>query len=465
MGSAFETRIADLTPAQPSALGVGGLSGWQSVRTAIVSACLGRKKSWPGRLEEVGIEDQLQVAGLGWLSCDGMPSAAAAVLAQYLLGCLTGRPATGAFHSARPRRADRGKHRATTAWGICLMNLRPLVFALLLLALILAAADLLVVTISILLLIFAGLLFGVFIHGLASWVARRTPVPYRYTYFLVVGILVAMLSAGFFYLGTQIAQRAGELWSQLESSAQNSIERLSQYEWAQQYLPDASQWQKMLEQQGDSALPMMLSGVQWITWGLTGALVIFFVGLYAAYEPGLYRTGVTKLVPMQRRARGGEVLDQLRSAMGKWIVGRIMSMLIVGVLTAIGLAVLGVPLPLTLGVVAALLTFIPNIGPLLAAVPQILLALNMDTQTAIYVLILNIVLQGLESYLITPMIQRHEVTLPPILTISAQLLMGVLFGVIGIMMAAPLVVVLMVVMQMLYVQDRLGDEHPGKLTE
>jgi predicted PurR-regulated permease PerM len=125
---------------------------------------------------------------------------------------------------------------------------------------------------------------------------------------------------------------------------------------------------------------------------------------------------------------------------------------------------MGIPLPVTLGVVAALLTFIPNVGPILAAVPQPLLALNVSPQTAPYVLALNLVLQGIESYLITPMIQRHEVTLPPILTIAAQLLMGVLFGMIGIMMAAPLVVVALVLVQLLYIHDRFGDENPGRLT-
>jgi predicted PurR-regulated permease PerM len=116
-------------------------------------------------------------------------------------------------------------------------------------------------------------------------------------------------------------------------------------------------------------------------------------------------------------------------------------------------------------VVAACLTFIPNIGPLLAAVPQFLLALNVGTSTAMYVIVLNIVLQAVESYLITPIVQRRQVTLPPILTIAAQLVMGAVAGVVGIMMAAPLVVVTMVLVQMLYIQDELGDSHSGQLTD
>ncbi len=193
--------------------------------------------------------------------------------------------------------------------------------------------------------------------------------------------------------------------------------------------------------------------------------MIFFVGLYAAYEPDLYRNGLIKLVPIDRRDRTKEVLNEMRSALGRWLVGRFFSMAIVGIATGIAMWLLGIPLPMSLGVLAALLTFIPNFGPLLAAVPQMLLAVNGGTQTVLYVVLFNVILQTVESYLITPLVQRHEVSLPPILTIAAQLVMGVLVGIIGVMMAAPLVVVAMVLVQMLYVQDRLGDKQSGQLTD
>ena len=343
-------------------------------------------------------------------------------------------------------------------------NSQLLVLAVLLLGIILSMADLLVVSVGVLLLIFAGLLFGVFLNGLSRWIARRTPLSYLISYLVVVTVIVLLIGFSMIYLGAQVAQRSDKLWSELQTAVQQTSERLRQYDLAEQYLPDSSQVQDMLTQQGSTMLPKMLSGLQSIGWAMTGAFVIFFVGMYGAYNPQLYHDGLLKLLPKERRQRGTEVLLQLRSALGLWIVGRLISMAIVGVLTAIGLWILGVPLPISLGVLAALLTFIPNIGPLLAAIPQVLLALNVGTNTALYVILFNIALQGIESYLITPMIQRHEVTLPPILTISAQLLMAVLVGVIGIMMAAPLVVVAMVLVQMLYVHDRLGDRHPGQLT-
>lgn len=341
--------------------------------------------------------------------------------------------------------------------------LKTPLLTLLLLALILAVADLFVITTSVLLLIFAGIVFGVFIHGVSDWPGRRTGLSYRAGYWIAVSLLFLLLIVGFYYLGSQVALRAEELWLQLESSVQQASKQLKEQPWAKRYLPNASELQSTLTG-SSSMLPGMFKGLTAVGWALTGPLVILFVGLYASYDPELYRTGLVKLFPKDRRPVVREVLQKLRTALGRWIIGRMASMTVVGVLTAVGLWFLDVPLPITLGVLAALLTFIPNIGPLLAAVPQVLLALNVGTTTALYVLLFNIVLQGIESYLITPIIQRHEVTLPPIMTISAQLLMGVMFGVIGIMMAAPLMVVILVLVQGLYIQRWLGDENPGRLT-
>ncbi len=337
-------------------------------------------------------------------------------------------------------------------------NLRWLLLVALAISIVLAIAGLFVVTASVLLLIFAGMVFGVFLNGLSVWLQRFLPIPYIGAYLIVVALLALLMGAGFLYLGSQIAARADELWSQLLSSLEELKGWLAEQSWAERYIPDSSQVQSALTKSSGTLVPGIVSWLSLTGWALTSVLVILFVGLYAAYDPELYRRGLLKLFPFEKRAVANDVLVAIRSDLGRWIVGRFASMAVVGLLTGIGLWVLGVPLPATLGVVAAFLTFIPNIGPLMAAVPQILLALNVGNNVALYVLIFNILLQGVESYLITPIIQRHEVSLPPILLISAQVLMGVTFGVIGIMMAAPLTVVILVLVRTLYVQKTLGDE-------
>ncbi len=336
-------------------------------------------------------------------------------------------------------------------------NFYALLIVLLSVGLILSVTDLFVVTISVLLLIFAGLVFGVFLNGLSNWLIKYIPLPYIAAYLIIVAILVLLLASGFSFLGTQIAARTNELWSQLQSVVAQLQSWLEQLPWAEQYLPSGSELQSTLTKSSSMIAPGIASWLSLLGWGLTGLLVILFVGLYAAYDPELYRSGLLKLLPKEKKSVANRVLIEIHSNLGRWIVGRIASMAIVGILTGIGLWILGVPLPFTLGVVAAFLTFIPNIGPLLAAVPQILLALNVGGSTALYVLLLNIIMQGIESYLITPIIQRQQVSMPPILLISAQVLMGVAFGIIGIMMAAPLVVVILTLVQILYIEKILGD--------
>lgn len=340
-----------------------------------------------------------------------------------------------------------------------------MILIVLLLGIILAVADLFVTTLSVALLLFAGVLFGVFLHALSVWPTRYTPISYRVSYMIMTTLLILLAVGGTYYMGAQIGQRFDNFTSQLQQSVETADQKISRIEWANRNLPSIEDLQQQVVQSTGSVLPKMFQGLQVIGWGITGALVIFFVGLYAAYDPDLYRNGLVKMSSKKNRARYTEVLEQVRTALGQWLMGRFMSMAVVGIATALALWILGVPLAFSLGVLAAFLTFIPNIGPLLAAIPQMLLAVNLGTQTVIYVLVFNVALQMIESYLITPMIQQHEVSLPPVLTIASQLIMGVWAGIIGIMMAAPLVVVAMVGIQMLYMHDRLGDNDPGELAE
>lgn len=116
------------------------------------------------------------------------------------------------------------------------------------------------------------------------------------------------------------------------------------------------------------------------------------------------------------------------------------------------------PLALTLGILTGVLNFIPNFGPLIAGVPAVLIALLVSPQTALYTLLLYAVLQALDGYVFTPLVDRRSVELPPVLTISAQVLLGVLVGIVGVMLASPLTAALIVIVRMLYVEDALGDE-------
>ncbi|MCB1023830.1 MAG: AI-2E family transporter, partial [Acidobacteria bacterium] len=186
-------------------------------------------------------------------------------------------------------------------------------------------------------------------------------------------------------------------------------------------------------------------------------LVILLLAIYLASEPQTYITGLIKLFPIGRRERIRDVAVEIGETLRWWLVGKFFSMLIIGFLTTIGLSIIGVPLALSLGIVAALLAFIPNFGPIVAVIPAVLFALAESPVKAIYVLILYLSIQLVESYLITPMIERETVSLPPVLTIFFQIFLGVLVGGLGLILATPLLTVIIVIVKMLYIEDILGD--------
>lgn len=122
------------------------------------------------------------------------------------------------------------------------------------------------------------------------------------------------------------------------------------------------------------------------------------------------------------------MLGEIHHTLAQRLMGKLLSMLVIGVLTAAGLALLGVPLALLLGIVAGLLDFIPYIGPIIAGVPAVLIAFTEGPTLALYAILLFVALQVAEGYLLLPLIERRTVSLPPALTIGAQVLLGAMFG-------------------------------------
>lgn len=312
---------------------------------------------------------------------------------------------------------------------------------ILLAAIVAALAGFLQPVLVILLLVFAGGLFGIFLSGVCRWLSDKTGFSYAVCFLTMVIAGLSTSATGAYSLGVRAIQSVDQLREQLGAAISSAQSRLAQNDWASDRLskmtPSDGGGVEMLT----SLVPGMFEGLQWISWGVTGGFVIFFVGLYASYEPDLYRDGFLRLFPTSKQDNASELLGAIVRSLEKWIVGRLISMSIVGATTAMVMWFLGISLPVTVGLIAAALTFIPNVGPLIAAIPQVLLALQVGSQTVVYVIVFNGLLQVIESYLISPMIQRKEVSLPPILTITAQMLMGVVAGMIGVMVAAPLVVV------------------------
>lgn len=191
---------------------------------------------------------------------------------------------------------------------------------------------------------------------------------------------------------------------------------------------------------------------------LASLLLVVITAVYIAVDPDLYRRGLMHLVPHGSRARTGEVLDKMALTLRHWLVTELIAMLVIGGVTTIVLLLLGVRAAIALGIIAGLLEFVPYVGPIAAAVPAIGMGLLDSPQTALYVAIAATAIQQFENHLLIPLLMEEGVDLPPVLTIVAQALMGLVFGFIGLLVAVPLLAAVLIPIKMLYVEGVVGDE-------
>ena len=311
---------------------------------------------------------------------------------------------------------------------------------------------------NVLLLFFAAVLLAVFLRGLADLIGRFVKIGDTWRVLLVSVLLIAVLAGSVAILAPSVAEQARNLRVELPRSAQAAADYVSQFRWGQAIIAELPSIDDVRAHLDASR---MLSSVGGVFSSTAGAIANFFIlillAIYLASEPSFYLGGFTRLFPVKHRERVGEVLDQIGTTLHWWLIGKAGSMIFIGLLTWIGLSIIGVPLALTLGLIAGLLSFIPNFGPILSAIPALLLGFIASPITAVYVLGLYVGVQLIESNLVTPLIERNTIELPPALTILFQLALAVMIGGMGLVLATPMLAAIMVVIQMVYIQDILGD--------
>jgi predicted PurR-regulated permease PerM len=313
-------------------------------------------------------------------------------------------------------------------------------------------------TFDVILLIFAAVLLAIFLHGLAGVLGKVLDLGEGLRVMIVAGLLVAVLALAVTLLAPSVAEQAQHLRTELPKSAQAAGEYISRFGWGRAVIEQMPSVDDLIQNINASTLVTVGGGFFTSTLGALGNFFItILLAIYFASEPRFYARGFTKLFAIKHRERVSEVLASVGETLSWWLVGKAGSMLFIGLLTWVGLSILGVPLALTLGLIAGLLSFIPNFGPIMSAVPAILLAFIESPMKAVYVAGLFILVQLIESNIVTPLIERKTVELPPGLTIIFQLGLAVLVGGLGLVLATPLLAVIMVVVQMIYIQDILGD--------
>lgn len=336
---------------------------------------------------------------------------------------------------------------------------RTYVRRLLILLVIVAVAGLMFITVRwawhAVLTLLGGMLWGLVIDGATSFVSRHTRMP-RWLAMLLLGIVsLGLFGLFWWWMGSSLASEFGGISQQVSEAWQVVRGKIEGTEWGTRLLDDAQNLASSKE------VTSRVGGVLSSTVGALGTIVlIFFFGIYFALAPDLYIGGALHLVPKHYRARLREVIAHVGIALRSWVLGRLVSMLIVGLGTGIGLWILGVPMALGLAIIAGLLSFVPNLGPAAAMIPGTLIAFSQGMMPGVWTAVVYLSVQAIETYVITPVIEQRVVSLPPAVLLGFQLLMGISSGVLGLFMATPLIVGTIVVIQALYIRDILQDPMP-----
>ena len=290
-----------------------------------------------------------------------------------------------------------------------------------------------------LLVIFAALVFASMIDGGARLIGRYLPIPRTLRIVMVLLLAIAFLVWLGYFAGSQIAEQAATLPAIVEKQL-NEIIALAQQNGMQVSLSDA---QSMANQ--------VVSGVGTVTraiGGIAGIIgttaIILIIGIYVALEPNLYERGVEWMAPRGERSELRKTLAEMALTLRRLMAGRIVGMVFEGFFTWVALEMFGVPMAALLGILTGLLAFIPNIGAVVSGLLMATVGFSVSVETGLAAVAIYFVVQTFDGYVVIPMIARKTVDLPPALVLGAQLIMGLLFGIIGLLLADPLLAMLKV---------------------
>lgn len=318
---------------------------------------------------------------------------------------------------------------------------------------------------SAILLIFFAILLAVAVHGIAGFLRDKAPLGPRTALGLAALLLVGTLCGILAIFGAQIANELTGVFERLPQGWQRIRETVEAH-------PIGGQLASDLEDAFSSDSGGMISSVLGraggvagpVASGVTTGLLVLFIAGFLTVSASSFRKGALLLLPKGVDQRVGEALDASARALKKWLLGITIDMVIIAVAMGIVLALLGVPAFIGLALIAGLSQFVPTIGPLVSAIPGILLAFTVSPMTAVWTAVAYAVVTQIEGVLIYPLVQERAASIPPALILIAVLVAGVLFGLLGVLLATPLLVVLSVFVVKLYVQDTLGKEasYPGQ---
>jgi predicted PurR-regulated permease PerM len=357
---------------------------------------------------------------------------------------------------------DMSQPTRSLAWSIAVGGCCIVAFAALLGLLWYSAATLF--------LIFAGILFGVFLNALSHLLGRILGGAYTLRLGMVCVLLVGLFSGVFVLGGATIAQQASALTATIRSQVGNVKTFLEQHGVDTSFLdsnfidpgtavssPDATRAKPSdLPSAGTIAAgtTALLGQTARVLLGVFGALgnifVVIFLGLMLAAQPDVYRNGLLSFFPRRYAVHAARLVDDTAETLRRWLLGQIMTMSAIFVVTWLGLTIIGIPGALVLGFQAGLLTFIPTVGAVIAGIIIVLASLGSGWTAIFSAFGLYLLVQFLEGNILTPLIQRHAINIPPATLFASQIFLGVLFGIWGLALALPLIATIKVGLKHLY---------------
>ncbi len=352
---------------------------------------------------------------------------------------------------------DRLQARNDLAWAISVGGIGVVLFAALLLFTWYFAATLF--------LIFAGMLLGVALNAMTNLLGRVVPLPHSLRLAIVCLVLAGMLSGIVTLGGATIAQQATVLSNTIKSQLvtvkafleKNGIDT-SYLDFGSTAPPPASDSTTTpttpapapthnlpsagaLASSGGAIVSQTLKVLLGTVSAVGNFFIVLFLGLAFAAQPGVYRAGLLFMAPAKHRARATVIFDRIGFTLERWLIAQIVTMAAVFFVTWIGLAVIGIQSSFILGIQAGLLAFIPTVGAIVAGLIVVLASLASGWVAALSAFILFLGVHAMESYVLTPIIQRQALDIPPATLFAFQILLGVVFGLWGLALALPLMAI------------------------
>lgn len=307
------------------------------------------------------------------------------------------------------------------------------------------------------LLAFSGMLVALIFTSIINQIRRFAPIKQGIGVGLVLLLILGIASAIGFLLAPGLISEFSQLADRLPKTIHALLEKAQQsaiFQRLNGVLPDLRE----MVPSSSKAFSGMRTFFASTFDTIAGFFLLLFIAIFLASNPSAYKNFLLGLIPPGRREDGRLILGRVIGTLKFWLLGQFISMCIIGLLVGVSFAICGLPLSASLGVLAGIGEFVPFVGPFVAVVPAMLLALSQSGQLFLIVLLVYLAIQFIEGHFVMPLVQRQTVDLPPVLTLLAVFFLGNAFGLLGMFVAAPLTAVALVLIEEIYIHRYLGEK-------